>query len=200
MKKIAEGIISASLEETGAVLDKKQFGEIEKYFSFLLEWNSKINLISRKSEVEVLKTALIESYSLYELISDEDGKFLDVGTGGGLPGIIISLLMPKPQIELLDSIRKKTDFLSKTIAHLGLKNVKITNKRLEEIDISTKYDIIFSRGVGNFDNLKKHYFNHIGNSGRIIILTGEDNSNHFRNYDVMPNPFLEGRIIVNMEK
>ncbi|MGD9707790.1 MAG: 16S rRNA (guanine(527)-N(7))-methyltransferase RsmG [Candidatus Delongbacteria bacterium] len=196
----AEKIIRTAVAETGAEIENDRIALIRKYFAFLLDWNTKINLISRKSEEEVLTTGLIESYSLYELIKDETGKFLDVGSGGGIPGMIISILMPEAQVELLDSIRKKATFLSEAVSHLELKNVKVTNKRLEEIDKNSRNDIIFSRGVGNFDSLKQHYFAHIGNAGRIIILTGSDNEHHFRNYDVMENPFLEGRIIANMEK
>lgn len=196
----AEKIIRTAVAETGAEIENDRIALIRKYFAFLLDWNTKINLISRKSEEEVLTTGLIESYSLYELIKDETGKFIDVGSGGGIPGMIISILMPEAQVELLDSIRKKATFLSEAVSHLELKNVKVTNKRLEEIDKNSRYDIIFSRGVGNFDSLKQHYFAHIGNAGRIIILTGSDNEHHFRNYDVMENPFLDGRIIANMEK
>jgi len=196
----AEKIIQTAVGETGAEIENDRLSLIRKYFAFLLDWNTKINLISRKSEEEVLTTALIESYSLYELIRDDTGKFLDVGSGGGLPGMIISILMPEARVELLDSIRKKTTFLSEAVYHLELKNAMVTNKRLEEIDKNSKYDIIFSRGVGNFDSLKQHYFAHIGSTGRIIILTGSDNEHHFRNYDVIENPFLEGRIIANMEK
>jgi len=200
MRDTAQKIVSEALEEAAAELTEVQTDKLIKYFSFLLDWNTKINLISRKSPEDVLRTSLIESYSLYELILEDNGKFLDVGSGGGLPGIIIAILMPDSEVELLDSIRKKTDFLSKAADHLGLNNVRVTNKRLENIDLKIKYDIIFSRGVGNFDNLKKHCFDHIGNTGRVILLTGEDNSSHFRNYDVIENPFLAGRIIANLEK
>ncbi|HXK49175.1 MAG TPA: 16S rRNA (guanine(527)-N(7))-methyltransferase RsmG [Clostridiales bacterium] len=196
----AEKIIQTAVGETGAVIENECIYLIRKYFAFLLDWNKKVNLISRKSEEEVLETALVESYSLYELIKDDPGKFLDVGSGGGLPGLIISILMREAQVELLDSIRKKTVFLEEAVSHLELKNVKVINKRLEDIDKNSRYDIIFSRGVGNFAGLKKHYFAHIGNSGRIVILTGTDNAHHFRNYDIIENPFLEGRIIANMEK
>ncbi len=200
MTDTARKIVVEALLETGAELTEVQSENLIKYFAFLLDWNTKINLISRKSPEEVLRTSLIESYSLYELILEDNGKFLDVGSGGGLPGMIIAILMPDSEVELLDSIRKKTDFLLKASDHLGLKNVRVSNKRLEDIDLKIKYDIIFSRGVGNFDNLKKHCFNHIGNTGRIILLTGEDNSSYFRNYDVIENPLLKGRIIANLEK
>ncbi len=200
MKETVKEIIRTSFETVQADIPEECLSAIGSYFEYLLEWNTKINLISRKSPEDVLRVALIESYSLYEVIRHDSGNFLDVGSGGGLPGMIIAILMPEVRVELLDATRKKTDFLTGAAERLGMKNVKITNARLEDIDRKIKYDVIFSRGVGKFDSLKKYYFSHIDNTGRIIMLTGEDNSVHFRSYDVMPNPFLEGRIIANLEK
>ncbi|MBU4487358.1 MAG: 16S rRNA (guanine(527)-N(7))-methyltransferase RsmG [Candidatus Delongbacteria bacterium] len=193
-------IIKSSETEIGLVFHDKIKRKLKLYFEYLLDWNKKINLISRKSESSVLSTALIESYALFEIIRDYSGDFLDVGSGGGLPGIIISILLPEAKIELLDSIRKKAVFMESAISHLKLSNITAVNKRLEELPESKKYDLIFSRGVGNFENLRNHYFRLIKNSGSIFILTGEDNSKLFRKYEILQNPFLHGRIIVNLEK
>lgn len=180
-----------------------QFSKIEKYYNFLSEWNKKINLVSRKSELPVLKNALLESYSLYEVLQYEEGVFLDVGTGGGLPGMLIACLMPDVKIELLDATRKKTVFLQKVIDELRFENVSVINGRLEELnkkDFSDKYDIVFTRGVGNFKMITPHLLRVINETGSVYVLTGEDNGEFFKNYQIFENPYLETRIIVHLEK
>ena len=200
MKDKVESIIKHCETEAELSFGKETADSLRKYFTFLLEYNQKVNLISRKSEVEVLKTALVESYSLYELIRDTEGKFLDVGSGGGLPGMIIAIMMPYAEITLLDSIRKKTVFLESAVQNVGLKNVKVKNGRLEELPLSEKYDLIFSRGVGNFEFLKTHYLKRIRETGPVFILTGEDNKVLFKEFQIMENPLLPGRLIAVMER
>lgn len=200
MEDRAVSIIKHCENEAETEFDNETSDRLKKYFIYLLEYNQKVNLISRKSEVEVLKTALVESYSLYELISESEGKFLDVGSGGGLPGMIIAIIMPEAQVTLLDSIRKKTVFLESAVQAVGLKNVKVINGRLEELSVSKKYDLIFSRGVGNFEFLKIHYLKRVRETGTVFILTGEDNKPLFKEFQTFENPFLPGRLIAVLEK
>ncbi|OGE83763.1 MAG: 16S rRNA (guanine(527)-N(7))-methyltransferase RsmG [Candidatus Delongbacteria bacterium GWF2_40_14] len=200
MTDLVNEIIEAAEKVTGVVLDKPVRDKIGAYFEYLLDYNKKVNLISRKSEDSVLATGLVETYALYEIIKDNSGQFLDVGSGGGIPGIIISIMMPDVKIDLLDSTQKKARFLNSCALNLGLENAVAVDKRFEELSVSKKYDVIFSRGVGNFEVLKEHYLKRIKNDGRVVILTGEDNSKIFKDYDIFSNPYLEGRIIVNLEK
>jgi len=183
--------------------NEEHFNNIEKYYKFLSEWNKKINLISRKSELPVLKNALLEAYSLYEVLQYEEGVFLDVGTGGGLPGMLIACFMPDVKIDLLDSTRKKTVFVQLAIDELKFENVSVINGRLEELskkDYDDKYDIVFTRGVGNFKVITPHLLRVLNEIGSIYILTGEDNGEFFKNYKIFENPYLETRIIVHLEK
>ena len=200
MTDLVNEIIEAAEKVTGVVLDKPVRDKIGAYFEYILDYNKKVNLISRKSEDSVLATGLVETYALYEIIKDNSGQFLDVGSGGGIPGIIISIMMPDVKIDLLDSTQKKARFLNSCALHLGLDNAVAVDKRFEELPVTKKYDVIFSRGVGNFEVLKEHYLKRIKNEGRVVILTGEDNSKIFKDYDIFSNPYLEGRIIVNLEK
>lgn len=193
-------IISASEKATGYIYSDSTRELLSKYFDHLLEYNKNVNLISRKSEFEVLTTGLTESFSLFEIIKQFDGRFLDVGSGGGLPGMIIAIMLPDVKIVLLDSIKKKTVFLESCVDKLELKNVTVMNKRLEELPAQEKYDVIFSRGVGSFETLRDHYFKHIKDHGGIFILTGEDNLKVFKNHETIKNPFLPGRIIAVLEK
>jgi 16S rRNA (guanine527-N7)-methyltransferase len=200
MESKVNDIISTSEKVTDHIYSDSKRSLLSKYFDHLLDYNKNVNLISRKSEIEVLTTGLTESFSLFEIIKQFDGRFLDVGSGGGLPGIIIAIMLPEVKIVLLDSIKKKTVFLETCVEKLELKNVTVMNKRLEELPAQDKYDVIFSRGVGSFETLRDHYFKHVKDQGGIFILTGEDNEKAFRKHETIKNPFLPGRIIAVLEK
>ena len=178
--------------------------QLIKYFNFLLEWNQKINLISRKSEYEVIKTGLIESFGLFEMLEHNGGEFIDIGSGGGIPGLIVSILLPENKLTLVDTIKKKINFLELAIKELGLENTTVFHGQIEEIAKKREgqFDVLFTRGVGNFEKLLSHYLRAIGDYGNIFILTGTDNSEKkiFKNADVIPNQFIENRVIINIEK
>ena len=193
-------IISKAENETGTEFESPVREGLIKYFTYLLDYNKNVNLISRKSEDEVLLNALIESCALYEVISCFDGDFLDVGSGGGLPGMIIAVMMSDVKITLLDATRKKAVFLQSAAKETGLKNVTVINSRLEELPSSKKYDVIFSRGVGNFENLRNHYLRVLQDTGSLVVLSGDDNRKFFKNDHVFENPYLPGRIIAVVEK
>ncbi|MFO7811067.1 MAG: 16S rRNA (guanine(527)-N(7))-methyltransferase RsmG [Candidatus Delongbacteria bacterium] len=193
-------IINSFKKISGAVLKKDAEEKLGRYFDYLLEYNKKVNLISRMTETEVLINALTETYFFYENLRAKDGRFLDVGTGGGLPGIIIAVLMADSQVDLLDSIKKKTLFLELATKKIGLNNTKIINSRLESLPVTDKYDAVFSRGVGHFENLRRHYLNNVKKGGRLFLLTGKDNTQLFKGKKILKNPFLDNRVIIVLEK
>ena len=131
------------------------------------DWNSKINVISRKDidqlySHHVLHSLAIAAFLKYQMpeafeafISGVKGnggrlKVLDLGTGGGFPGIPLAVLFPEVDFTLCDSIGKKTIVASGVAASLGLKNVKVVNSRAESLDES--FDYIVSRAVTSLDN------------------------------------------------
>ena len=91
MDQLSLEIIVAAEKIIGTEFETQKRNKIGDYIEYILDYNKKVNLISRKSEDSVLATGLIESYSLYEMIKDSEGSFLDVGSGGGIPGIIVEI-------------------------------------------------------------------------------------------------------------
>jgi 16S rRNA (guanine527-N7)-methyltransferase len=129
---------------------KKQFAQL---YSLYKEWNDKINVISRKDVDNLYINHVLHSLGIAKVISFKPGSsVLDVGTGGGFPGIPLAILFPETQFHLVDSIGKKITVVKNVADALGLKNVKAEQIRAEQI--KDKYDFIVSRAV---TRLKEFY-------------------------------------------
>ncbi|MDE0577387.1 MAG: 16S rRNA (guanine(527)-N(7))-methyltransferase RsmG [Opitutales bacterium] len=120
------------------------------YAELLREWNAKINLVSRKDteriEIKHLAHCLIATKFLRLM---PKASLLDVGTGGGLPGIPLAICYPAANFTLIDSIAKKIVAVEDMVARLGLKNVTIIRGRAEELPAKRSYDFILGRAVGD---------------------------------------------------
>lgn len=122
---------------------KKQFTQLEGMYK---EWNEKINVISRKDIDELYVRHVLHSLGIAKVIRFKPGtKILDVGTGGGFPGIPLAIMFPESSFHLVDSIGKKITVVREIAAALGLKNVKAEQTRAEEL--KAKYDFVVSRAV-----------------------------------------------------
>lgn len=112
------------------------------------DWNAKINLISRKDIDSLLLKHILHSLAIAKFIEFPDGsKIMDVGTGGGFPGIPLAIMFPYATFHLVDSVGKKIKVVNDIIDKLGIKNVKTYNLRAENMQDS--YDYVVSRAVAN---------------------------------------------------
>jgi 16S rRNA (guanine527-N7)-methyltransferase len=110
------------------------------------DWNSKINVISRKDIESLYLRHVLHSLSIAKLIQFKEGsKILDIGTGGGFPGIPLAILFPDVEFHLVDSINKKLNVVNGVVGSLGLVNIKTTHSRAESVQ--GNYDFIVSRAV-----------------------------------------------------
>ncbi len=130
-------------------LSEEQYELFEKLGPLYAEWNQKINVISRKDIENLEERHVLHSISLQKLIRFQPGtKVLDVGTGGGFPGIPLAIMFPNTQFHLVDSIRKKILVVQNVVRALGLTNVHAEHKRVQ--DIKETYDFVVSRAVTAF--------------------------------------------------
>ena len=146
------------------------------------QWNNRINVISRKDMVDFYTHHVLHSLSLAKIINFIPGtRILDVGTGGGFPGIPLAILFPDSEFILLDSIGKKIKVASAVASALELKNVRLLCKRVEDEEDS--YDFVVSRAVMDFRKLVKLISKNILKPGKnnlengIFCLKGGDLDN-----------------------
>lgn len=166
-------------------LEKKQIYQFDILKELYIGWNSKINLISRKDIDNFYIRHVLHSLSIAKYIEFEKGsKILDVGTGGGFPGIPLAIYFSNINFKLIDSIAKKIKVVNKVVSDLGLKNVISEVQRVEKT--LGKYDFIISRAVTKLekfcpwveDKISNHQNNKIKNG--IIYLKGGDLTNEIK--------------------
>jgi 16S rRNA (guanine527-N7)-methyltransferase len=122
---------------------KEQFGKLQELYN---KWNSQINVISRKDYENFYERHVMHSLAIAKITTFVDGtRIMDVGTGGGFPGIPLAILFPNCNFLLVDSIGKKIKVVKEVSAALGLKNLNATHERAEKIN--EKFDFIISRAV-----------------------------------------------------
>jgi 16S rRNA (guanine527-N7)-methyltransferase len=136
----------------GVSLTDEQLDQLGRFAVGLLEWNKAINVVSRKDEENFWYAHILHSLTpLFLLDIPERARILDLGSGGGLPGIPISILRPDLSITLLDSIAKKTKVMEDLATKLALKKVKVRTGRAEEIGREKEekhmYDLVLARAV-----------------------------------------------------
>lgn len=192
-------------------LSESQLSRFHKLDPFYREWNKQINLISRNDLDNLYERHVLHSLSISKVITlQPEQSVLDVGTGGGFPGIPLAIFFPEVNFHLVDSIGKKIKVVNALIQELSLKNVTAEQKRAESL--SNKYDVIVSRAVTTlpaFVNLtgnkilKSRQFKNNG----IYYLKGGDVSEeidpfkHVVIYDVadfFSEPFFETKLVIHI--
>lgn len=154
----------------------KQFDQLYELYSF---WNAQINVISRKDIEELYERHILHSLGIAKFCTFKPGEqVLDVGTGGGFPGIPLAILFPETSFHLVDSIGKKIKVVTEVAAALGLKNVQASHLRAEQVE--GKFNFVVSRAVTRLvdfypwvkGKFKKESVNAIPNG--ILYLKGGD--------------------------
>jgi len=154
----------------------EQFSKLEPLYK---DWNAQINVISRKDIDELYVKHVLHSLSIAKIIAFKPKtRVLDVGTGGGFPGIPLAILFPEVEFVLVDSIGKKIKVVNEVVSRLGLENVKAYHKRAEEID--GQFDFVVTRAVARLKKfipwvkgkLHPESFNDLKNG--VLFLKGGD--------------------------
>ena len=160
-------------------LTDKQKNQIEQLFPLYEEWNAKINVVSRKDIDQLYERHVLHSIAIAKFVSfAPETRVLDVGTGGGFPGIPLAILFPECHFHLVDSIRKKITVVDEVANAIGLENLTAEHQRMEKV--KGTYDFIVSRAVAQTKQLfiwahqkvSKNQHNDLDNG--MILLKGGD--------------------------
>ena len=160
-------------------LSEKQISQFSKLKDLYTYWNDKINVISRKDIENIYLRHILHSLAIAKFINFKNGTtVLDLGTGGGFPGIPLSIIFPNTNFILSDSVKKKILVVNEVVKQLGLENVKSEWSRAE--NLNQKYDFLVTRAVAKMPKIiewSKGNFNPISIndiSNGIIALKGGD--------------------------
>lgn len=136
-------------------LNKKQEEQFQQLFKLYKEWNSQINLISRKDIDNLEERHFLHSLAIAKFINFKNGtRILDLGCGGGFPGIMLAIYFPEVQFTLIDGRNKKIMVVNDIVSRLNLKNVKAIHGRAEELK-GEKFEFVVTRAVAKVDKLKE---------------------------------------------
>ena len=193
-------------------LSENQILQFQKLQGLYEDWNAKINVISRKDIDELYTRHVLHSLGIAKIIEFRPGsKIMDVGTGGGFPGIPLAILFPEVDFYLIDVIAKKIKVVNEVAARLGLKNVKAEQKRAELV--KHEFDFIVSRAVTNMpdfvkwvdDKVAKKQNHELANG--ILYLKGGDLTEELKDFpkatqynlsDFFSDEFFETKKVVHL--
>ncbi|MBU1013215.1 MAG: 16S rRNA (guanine(527)-N(7))-methyltransferase RsmG [Bacteroidetes bacterium] len=162
-------------------LDSQRLSQFKMLEPLYIEWNEKINVISRKDIQFLYERHILHSLTIAKLVRFKpQTSILDVGTGGGFPGIPLAIMFPQVKFHLIDSVGKKIKVVNAVVEALGLPNVTANHMRVQ--DVKTKFDFVVSRAVTNlpdFVNITQNLISPKGfnmlNNGILYLKGGEFN-------------------------
>lgn len=168
-----------SLKELGLVLSNDALQKYEIYKDMLVEWNKKFNITTITEEDEIYIKHFCDSLSLVNTkLFDDKKRVIDIGTGGGFPGLVLKIYNEELDMTLMDSLNKRIVFLNEVIKELKLSNVKAIHARAEELGVSNehreKYDIAVSRAVASLNTLSEYCLPFVKVGGYFIAMKGPD--------------------------
>ena len=150
----------------------KQLADLETYYDMLIEWNNKINLTRIIDKEDAYLKHFYDSLTVVRIQNlEEINTICDVGTGAGIPGIILKIFYPHLKLTLIDSKEKKLKFIDEVIKRLDLKDTKTIHARAEEY--KEKYDLVVSRAVANIETLLKYTMHLVNKEGKLIAMKGD---------------------------
>lgn len=163
---LANGITELKLD-----LNQQQHEQLLDYLALLFKWNSVYNLTSVRDPMQMMTHHVLDSLAAVPAFASAQ-NVLDVGAGGGLPGIVLAIARPAMKVSLIDTVHKKTAFLTQVKAELGLANVTVYTMRVENLQVPQKFDVITSRAFADLSDFVNWSGHVLEEGGQFIALKG----------------------------
>jgi 16S rRNA (guanine527-N7)-methyltransferase len=176
-RETLSALLNDGIQELGLDLSSAQLGKLLDYVALLAKWNAVYNLTAIRDPRQMLIQHILDSLSIVpHLASLGPSSVLDVGSGGGLPGIVLAIVLPDWTVTLNDIVHKKTAFQAQAKAELGLGNLSVVTGRVETlkpgVEVPAKFDVIVSRAfaeLADFVTLARHL---VADNGAIWAMKG----------------------------
>lgn len=168
-------LLMTGAQELGIDMDHHQASQFGRYAQILQQWNQKINLTSITDPMEVAVKHFLDSVAPSACIPQQ-GTILDIGTGGGFPGIPLKIMRPDQPMVLIDGVRKKINFVKQVLRELHLHTIEALQIRAEDLirnhTITYEYDIIVCRALAEVDGILKLAAPLLKPKGRLVVYQG----------------------------
>lgn len=152
-------------------LDEAQVAKLLDYLALLNKWNSVYNLTSVRDPMQMVTLHVLDSLAAVPAFAGAQ-NVLDVGAGGGLPGMVLAISRPDMKVSMIDTVHKKTAFLNQVKAELELANVTVYTKQVQQLEVKTKFDVITSRAFADLSDFVNWSGHLLQEGGQFIALKG----------------------------
>lgn len=156
---ISKELLMSSCEKMGLQIDSEVCDRLDKYAELLVEYNKKVNLTAITAPDDIVIKHFVDSLCLCNYVNLENRKILDIGTGAGFPGVALLCANPSYDVTMLDSVKKKLEFVTYALKELGLE-AAVLNVRAEEAanreEYREKFDLVTSRAVASLNVLSEY--------------------------------------------
>jgi 16S rRNA (guanine527-N7)-methyltransferase len=164
-------ILVDGIEEMQLDLSGDKIAKLMDYLALLFKWNAVYNLTSLRDPMQMVTHHLLDSLAAVPAFQDAK-NVLDVGAGGGLPGMVLAICRPDMKVAMIDTVHKKTAFLTQVKAELGLANVTVYTKRVEQLEVKQAFDVITSRAFADLSDFVNWSGHLLAEGGQFIALKG----------------------------
>lgn len=176
MQETIQQQLKIGAEQLGLSLSTEQEQALLQFMQQLKRWNKTYNLTAIKNDEQMLSHHILDSLAvvlpLRKLFSEQKAlSVLDVGSGGGLPGVVLAIMNPEWQIMCIDAVEKKTSFITLSAGILGLKNLSAKHTRIEEFIIDP-VDLVISRAFASLVDFANWSGHHVADHGHLVAMKG----------------------------